>query len=172
MSKFTDTEGRDWLVAINVQSGKEVREKCNGLDLFDVGAKAGDTFLSLVTNPVILVDTLYVLCAKQADERDVSDEDFGRAMAGDAIEGATEAFVEALVNFTPNLRDRQRIQVAWEKAKKHMDRIRNQLDARLEDPATDAAIEAQLDAAMAKLWPDPSGTASGSASTNAPESSE
>lgn len=171
MSKFTDTKGRDWLVAINVQSGKEVRKECKGLDLFDVGAKAGDAFLSLVTNPVVLVDTLYVLCRKQADERGVSDEDFGRAMAGDAIEDATEAFVEALVFFTPNLRDRQRIQVAWKKAKTYMDRIRTQLDVRLEDPATDAAIEAQLDAAMAKLWPDPSGSAPGTPSTNAPESS-
>ena len=44
---------------------------------------------------------LYVLCKPEADERNVSDEDFGRAMAGDAIEQATTTLLEELVDFFP-----------------------------------------------------------------------
>jgi hypothetical protein len=56
--------------------------------------------------PVLLCDVIYVVCKPQADEQNVSDEDFGRAMAGDAIEHATRALLEELVGFSPSPRDR------------------------------------------------------------------
>lgn len=172
MNKFTDTEARDWIISINVQAVKEVREKCD-VDLLDVGGKDGDVFLELVSNPITLVNVLYVLCEKQATEREISDEDFGRAMAGDVIDAATSAFVQALVNFTPNRRDRARIQTAWEKVQKYLDLARDKLQERMNDPATDAMLESKLDAAMADLWPDPeaSESAPGTPSTSTPESS-
>ena len=40
--------------------------------------------------------------AGEADKLGVSDEDFGRAMAGDAILGATDALLDEIVDFFPN----------------------------------------------------------------------
>ena len=60
----------------------------------------------LVSDPVRLADVLYCLVKDEADARQVSDEDFGRALAGDAITAAAEAFVEELIDFFPDARVR------------------------------------------------------------------
>jgi hypothetical protein len=49
------------------------------------------------------------VCKAQADERDISDEKFGEAMAGDAIANASMAFLDELADFTPDPRDRRRV---------------------------------------------------------------
>jgi hypothetical protein len=50
---------------------------------------------------VLLCDVLFALCKPQADAQGVTDEDFGRAMAGDVIDAATSAFLEELCGFFP-----------------------------------------------------------------------
>jgi len=79
--------GRAWNVEINVDAIKRVRGTC-GVDLLDASDKQKSLLTDLATDPVLLVDVIYVVCKPQADDRGVSDEDFGRAMAGDAIDRA------------------------------------------------------------------------------------
>ena len=55
----------------------------------------------LISDPVLLCDVIYSVCKPEADAKSVSDEDFGRAMAGDAIDAATTAVLEELVDFFP-----------------------------------------------------------------------
>ena len=50
---------------------------------------------------MLLVDLLWVLVQPQAEAQNVSDEEFGRSLAGDAIDRATKAFLDALVAFFP-----------------------------------------------------------------------
>jgi hypothetical protein len=50
---------------------------------------------------VLLVDVLYAVCKEEADSRNVSDEEFGRSMAGDAIEFATAALLDEIIDFFP-----------------------------------------------------------------------
>ena len=50
------------------------------------------------------MDVLYVACKDQADAAGVTDEQFGRAMGGDAIEAATAALLDDLVDFFPSQR--------------------------------------------------------------------
>jgi hypothetical protein len=49
---------------------------------------------------------IYCLCKPEADSKNVSDVDFGRAMGGDAIDGATTALLEELVDFFPQAKRR------------------------------------------------------------------
>ena len=58
----------------------------------------------MAIDPVLLVDVLYCVCKPQADEAGITDEEFGSAMGGDAIDHATSAFLEALVDFFPKPR--------------------------------------------------------------------
>jgi hypothetical protein len=60
----------------------------------------------LIADPILLCDVIWGLCKPQADEAGLDDEAFGRAMAGDAIDAATTALLEELVDFFP-LRRRQ-----------------------------------------------------------------
>jgi len=143
MKQFTDNQGRAWNVEINVDAIKRVRGTC-GVDLLDASDKQKSLLTDLATDPVLLVDVIYVVCRLQADDRGVSDEDFGRAMAGDAIDRATEALLEEVVNFTPNPRDRERMRKMLGKMNVWLEKTRDFLDTKLDDPRLDRAVESQL----------------------------
>ena len=105
MRSFTDTLGRTWTLVVNVATLKRVRALC-GVDLnaiIEVEDGGPETRLleKLSTDPVLLVDVLYAVCKPECDGRNVSDEDFGSAMAGDAIELATSALLDEIIDFFP-----------------------------------------------------------------------
>ena len=143
MKTFDDNEGRTWDVEVNVAAIKRVRDLCN-VDLYDAGDAEKSTLARLATDPILLVDVIWVLCQRQAEHRAVSDEEFGRAMAGDAIERATEALLEEIVNFTPNPKDRERMGKVVAKMKAYLDRTREFLGKKTDDPRLDRALESEL----------------------------
>ena len=100
MKAFKDNADRTWEVEVTTAAVKRVR----GLvDVDLVGQTlSGDLLDRLADDPVLLCDVIYALCKPQADREGISDEDFGRAMAGDAIERATAALLEELVDFFPS----------------------------------------------------------------------
>ena len=91
MRAFTDNAGRSWSLAVNVDAIKRVKSLL-GVNLMD--AVEGTLLEKLVSDPVLLCDVIYAVCKPQADAQGVRDEDFGRAMAGDAIDLATTAMLE------------------------------------------------------------------------------
>jgi len=99
MKPFTDKEGREWPVVVNVGAVKRVRDAL-GVDLLDVAK--GDLLVHLADDPVLLVNVLYVLCRPEADARGVSDEDFGRAMVGGVLDEAASALMKELLDFFPS----------------------------------------------------------------------
>lgn len=101
MKTFTDNAGRTWTIAVNVDAMKRVKGLL-GVDLME--AVEGKLLERLSGDPVLLCDVVYALVKPQADQASVSDEDFGRSMAGDAIDLATAAFLEELVDFFPSRR--------------------------------------------------------------------
>ncbi len=151
MKTFTDNAGRTWTIAINVDVLKRVRGlvDVNLLDIID-----GKLIERLYRDPVLLCDVVYAVCKPEADAKSVSDEDFGRAMAGDAIEQATKALLEELVLFSPSPRDRANLQRVLETTWQVMDRARDLVEARL------ATVDAEQIVAQALAT---SGTSSGSA---------
>lgn len=74
-------------------------------------------------DPIFLVDVLYRLCKSQADSQNVSDEDFGRAMFGDAILHAQTAFIEERSDFFPSARQRAAIKKVIGKTTQVVDRL-------------------------------------------------
>jgi len=91
---------RTWEITINVTQLKRVRGLLN-LDLYKIASKV-ETLNESLSDPVQLVDVCYVLCKDAADSAKVSDEDFGRGLAGDAIIRARDAFMEELIDFFPD----------------------------------------------------------------------
>jgi len=128
---FKDNAGRDWTVAVNVASIKRLRDV---LDVDLMGVIEGDLLQRLYADPVLLVDVVYVLCKPRADELKVTDEQFGQAMGGDAIELATAALVDEIIDFFPNRRDRERARKVLAKFTAAMERAQEGLDLRGESP--------------------------------------
>lgn len=127
MPTFRDNAGREWLVEINVAAAKRVRGLKPDFDL--VSPDIGATLLALARDPILLVDAIYLLCKPQADERKVSDEDFGRSMSGDSIEKAVDAMTVALTDFTPSPRGRERLRAVLTAVRKSQDRMEDKADA-------------------------------------------
>lgn len=106
MKTFTDNTGRVWMLAVNVGAIKRVRALC-GVDLnsiieLDEKNKPSAKLLErLSTDPVLLVDVLYAVCKPECDSKNVTDEEFGAAMAGDAIDLATSALLDEIIDFFP-----------------------------------------------------------------------
>jgi hypothetical protein len=140
MRTFTDALGRSWSLEITVATLKRVRAVA-GVDLIEA---AGGTLLDrLVADPVLLGDVLYACVKPQAEERKITDEDFGRSLAGDAIDHATTALLEEFVAFFPSPR-RRVLEQALAKLAGWRAAALSAAEARLNDPALDAAVLAAL----------------------------
>ncbi len=106
MKSFTDNAGRVWTLAVNVAAIKRVRALC-GVDLnsiieMDAANQPSAKLLErLSTDPVLLADVLYAVCKPECDSKNVTDEEFGAAMAGDSIEHATAALLDEIIDFFP-----------------------------------------------------------------------
>jgi hypothetical protein len=148
MKQFTDNAGRTWTIAINVDAIKRVKGllEVNLLEVVE-----GTLIERLIRDPVLLCDVVYVVCKPEAEEKHVSDEDFGRAMGGDAIEHATTALLEELVGFSPNPRDRANLGRVLQTTARVMDRARDLVEARLNSGAIERAAEVEIEKLNAQL---------------------
>ena len=141
MRSFTDNAGRTWTLAINVGAIKRVRGLLE-VDLLEV--VEGKLIERFIRDPVLLCDVVYAVCKPEADAKGISDEEFGKAMAGDAIEHATKALLEELVGFSPSPRDRANLQRVLEATWTAMDRARDVVEARLTSGELDRVVEQAL----------------------------
>ena len=141
MRTFTDNAGRTWTVAINVDAIKRVRDLLK-VDLLEI--LEGKLIEKLYRDPVLLCDVVYAACKPEADARNVTDEDFGRAMAGDAIEHATKALLEELVGFSPSPRDRANLQRILATTWNVMDKARDVIEAKLATVDAEALVAQAL----------------------------
>jgi len=141
-------------IALNVTALKRVKAM-TGVDLMD--ALDGSLLQKLRKDPCLLVDIIWAIVKPEAGT--MTDEEFGSGMAGDAIEHATKALLDAIVAFCPSPRDRQILGRLLEKAEATEEKVRTAIDARVEgiDPA--------------KLAEEVMAGASGSSSGSAPGSS-
>jgi hypothetical protein len=133
---FVDNAGRTWTVAINVAAIKAVRAALS-VDLMETAE--GKLLDRLAGDPVLLCDTLYVLCRAEAEAQKVTDEDFGRSLGGDAIDRAAKAFLEELVDFFPSAR-RHLLAKVLEKMRALEAKVIAAVEARIDDPELEKTI--------------------------------
>jgi hypothetical protein len=159
MKSFTDNAGRSWSVEVNVAALKRVKGLA-GVDLLEV--LDGTLIDRLIRDPVLLCDVLYAACKPEADAKGVSDEEFGRAMAGDAIEHATGALLDEIVSFCPSPRDRAALGRVLAATRTAMDKARDLVEQRLDS----GELERAIDQAVGGI---PGLATAGNSSTAAPE---
>jgi hypothetical protein len=117
MKTFHDNAGRTWCISINVFAVKRVRALLS-IDLYALIDEEMKGLAKLLGDPCSLVDVIFVLCSDEAGKLGITDEDFGRSMAGDAILRATDAFLAELVDFFPDPKVRGALQKVIEVSKK------------------------------------------------------
>lgn len=167
MRTFKDNQGREWTVEITVAAIKRVRGLAD-IDLMEVLEGSNGLIEKLVRDPVLLCDVIYAACKPQADEREVADEAFGASMAGDAIEHATAALLEELVDFCPSPRDRANLGRVLEATREVMDKARDVVERRIDELIDGGALER---AVLEAVPPRTDQAAAGGSSGSAPASS-
>ena len=102
MATFKDCEGKNWTVKITVETIRQVRDAL-GVNLLDVVSQKREDHLidRLASDPVLLVDVLYVVCKEEADKAQIDSRAFGARLAGDAVADATNALLGSLSDFFP-----------------------------------------------------------------------
>jgi hypothetical protein len=98
----------------------------------------------LAGDPVLLVDVLYAVCKEEADAKNITDIDFGQAMAGDAIELATAALLDEVVDFFPEGK-RRILQKVLNATRRFQEKSKAALNELLGDPTLDSKIDGALE---------------------------
>ena len=148
MKSFTDNTGRTWTLVVNVATIKRVRALC-GVDLNSIvevedGKPSAKLLERLSNDPVLLVDVLYAVCRPECEQKGVSDEDFGAAMAGDAVEQATDALLDEIVDFFPAAK-RKAFQRILSASRRFGEAARRRLEATLADGRFEDALVSELE---------------------------
>lgn len=148
MKTFTDNTGRTWTLVVNVATIKRVRALC-GVDLNSIvevedGKPSAKLLERLSGDPVLLVDVLYAVCRPECEQKGVSDEDFGAAMAGDAVEQATDALLDEIVDFFPAAK-RKAFQRILSASRRFGEAARRRLEATLADGRFEDALASELE---------------------------
>jgi hypothetical protein len=138
---FKDREGTAWTIDITVTAIKRVRA---GMDIDLLTAAEGQMLIDLADDEVKMVDLIYWLCKPEAEKRGVSDEQFGEAMLGEAIERAYDAFMEDLADFFRDPAKRRVMRTMLEKAKRLQTKQMAMIEEKLNDPKIDALIDMEL----------------------------
>ena len=97
MHSFKDNAGNSWDVEITIGSVKRVRSL---LDVDLLNLDSGDPpLLTRLGEIELLCDVIFALLKPQADERNITDEEWAAGMGGEAILSAQGAFYAELADF-------------------------------------------------------------------------
>jgi len=139
-SWWVTTRGREWIITIHTTAVKRCRALVD-VDLYGLVDEGFKGLGKLFSDPVKFVDTIYVLCKDEADARGISDEDFGRAMAGDAIGNANAAFCEELADFFPDPRIRAGLRKVIDATRKVTDSLMKDMERQIENIDTEVVAK-------------------------------
>ena len=144
MKTFKDNAGRTWTIALNVTTQRRIRDLAQVNVLEILGDERPTLYERLQSDTILLCDVLYAACQPQAEKEGVTDEQFGEALAGDAIDHATKALLDEIVDFSPSPRDRANLRKVIDALDQGMEKTRDLIKARLDAGELDRVIEQAL----------------------------
>lgn len=161
MKTFKDADGREWTITVDIGALRRIRD----LTKVDLVELIGNNLaLALDADPVLLVDVLWAAVKPQAEQRKISDEEFGCSLRGEALDAALAALLEDLVDFFPE-RKRAMLRRALAWVKKTQTEALGIVGSFLDDPAAMEKKQQELmELLKRKLY--------GERSTKSPGSSE
>ena len=146
MPSFRTADGREYLVRLDAPKIRDVRADLS----IDLGAvDFGPIAQKLASDPVLLVDVLWVLCRDQCTQAGIDAKHFGESLVGDAIDAASTALIMARADFSP-ARMRKLILQTMETSERIRAKTAEMAAARLGDPSIEARILAAAESQLMK----------------------
>lgn len=140
MPTFRDVNGQEWLLRLDVGKIRDVRE----LHHVNLATLDGTAYDRLEADPELLVNVLWSLCKSQAAEKNISEQQFGEALVGDAIDQATAAMLEAIAGFFPKSK-REMVQTLAQRTQAIREVGLQKALAKINDPELEAQLQAAMD---------------------------
>lgn len=165
MRQFKARDGQTYTVEISIGTARRVRALID-FDLLGL-IDAPDQIQRLADDPIFLVDLLYSIVEPQATARGIDDIAFGESLDGDAVETATRALLEALVDFFPKPR-RKLLERLLHGADKVQADAMATIDKALADGTVDRIVEASIRAHLPTTGPTSGGSPGSPASIVSP----
>lgn len=140
MRTFTDAQGREWTIDLNIASVRALRERAarveslKNVDLLDYAG-----VLLSVSDPFFAADLLFETVRDQAEERGVGADEFGASLRGKILFDAIAEWTAEYLDFFPEPTAKEKAQRLVEKGAKTRELL-------LEKICNAAALE--LDAAV------------------------
>jgi len=144
MPTFQDNADREWRLSLDAPKIKAVRESA---DPEFLKGEAVKTYQRLSSDPVTLCMVIAELCRSERDSRKLTDEQFYEGLAGDALDGATEALVGAINSFIPRSQ-RMLAEATAERNSQIREMGVKKALARINDPQLMEKVEAVFDSRM------------------------
>ncbi len=135
-----DRKSNVWVVEIDTSTLRRVKA-VTGVNLLE--CVEGDLIERLSSDVLLLVDVLYAILQPQADQQQITDEQFGEGLAGDVITDATTALLEAMVAFFPEPR-RRLLKTAAAKYAAVQTKAMEMVQAKLDSPELEKQLIDQL----------------------------
>lgn len=126
MQRFTDANGRDWTIELNISTARSIRLKMQKdirFDQYDFMDYAG--ILAAIYDVFFAADLLYIVCSEEAEERNVGAWEFGEALKGKILFDAIAAFVAEYLDFFPDPTTAQKMREVVEKTKERNEALRD-----------------------------------------------
>jgi len=148
MRSFEDKNKKKWNIELTVGTAHRVLGECD-VDLINIVTLAPDgkpqtsTLERIASDPILLVNVLFSLCKEQAKEAGVDDFGFASLFDAGAIESASEALMEEIINFSQPAK-RKALTRIYRTTRDFAEKMEKQLDEVLNSPELDAEIENQL----------------------------
>lgn len=147
MNCFNDKNGRQWTLELNVGSARRVKAETGFdiLNIMDLGDGEGNFsgFEKLASDAGLLVDVIYSLCKSQAEKSGLDGDGFAELFNGDAVEGAADALVKEIIDFSQPLK-RKMLTVIYERTKRFREEAMEQMTAELESGKVGEILDAEL----------------------------
>ena len=115
MANFTDAQDREWKIFIDILTVKKLKQ--HDLDILNMFEGGMEVFESIIGDPIRLVDTLWLICEDQVQERGMDETGFAKALYGDALLSAAEALVEGVCDFFPDPKRRATLKAVLRKSR-------------------------------------------------------
>lgn len=151
MKTFNDKNKKAWRIELTVGSARRVKAD-TGIDLVNIvaignqGKASSEALEKLIDDPFALVDVLYSLCAPQAEKENVGPEAFAELFDAPAIEAATTALVEEIINFFPPTKKK-----AVEKIYKIAQEVAAKNEAKLTELLNSPELEKEIENKLSSL---------------------
>lgn len=153
VAKFTDSRGKEWQLAITVNTAK--RLKTDGFNFHELAENRFAKYIAILQDPVEFTHLLWLLCKPDAEKAGLTEDYFGD-FNGDELAAAQEAFASAYAAFFPNPQTRSALNLIRERMAKmdetavqvmndNADRVEARMKKKLATVFTDEQIDAILD---------------------------